>query len=365
MPILPTCRTAAAAFFAIATAAALPRAQDVLLSEVRADGEQRWVELHNRGATPVDLSTWSLHHASQTTGTSHDHWWAFPAGTVMAPDSYLRVHWFQAAPPGATVPGELWTGATPFHFLFGLGGEALEGARGAFGLLSSQVNELMNSPSIFEDWVSWGEHGFAREPLAIQAGLWAAGRCAPAIPAGSSLARDPAATSTVPFPDLAWFVDNTPTPLQPNITGAIVQAYGTACVLPGNHLLGAPVLRATGQPLLGNAGFGLAIDHTTGIFGEFTLFAFAAAAAPPGQPSLLPPFGGVSCAQAIDALQWLGAWLAPAQIVTTPMPLSLAGLPPSALGAELHVQAIVLDLLPYAMPPYQGISNALRVVVGQ
>ena len=43
----------------------------------------------------------------------------------------------------------------------------------------------------------------------------------------------------------------------------------------------------------------------------------------------------------------------------------MAAVPASAVGAELHVQALVFDLLPYATPPFQGVSNALRLVVGQ
>jgi hypothetical protein len=37
-------------------------AQSVLLSEVRADAGGRWVEVHNRSAVSVDISSWSLHH---------------------------------------------------------------------------------------------------------------------------------------------------------------------------------------------------------------------------------------------------------------------------------------------------------------
>jgi hypothetical protein len=58
-------------------------------------------------------------------------------------------------------------------------------------------------------------------------------------------------------------------------------------------------------------------------------------------------------------------WLVPAQLMTTTMPLPLSGLPTAAVGTELHAQALVLDLLAGAYPPYQGVTNALRIVLGQ
>jgi hypothetical protein len=51
--------------------------------------------------------------------------------------------------------------------------------------------------------------------------------------------------------------------------------------------------------------------------------------------------------------------------MTTTMPLPLSGLPTAAVGTELHAQALVLDLLAGAYPPYQGVTNALRIVLGQ
>jgi hypothetical protein len=341
------------------------RAQEVLLSEVRADPQGRWVELHNRSANAIDISTWSLHHASLTVGMPQNYWWGFPSGTVIAPGGYLRVHWYQATPANGSVPGDLWTGNTPYDFLFGLGGETLSGTRGAFALFRSQANSLMSTPQIVEDWVSWGASGYQREPLAIQMGLWTAGNHAPAIPGGQSLARDEAAVDLVATADLAWFLDESPTPLQPNITGAAVVSYGQACVLPGNHLIGLPTLRAPLLPLLGSSQFGLAIDNTTGIYGEFVVIGFGAAAAPAGAPSILPPFAGVGCQEAIDTSALISTWLIPAQLLTTWVPLSLAGQPPAIVGCELHAQALVLDLVPATYPPYQGISNALRVTVGQ
>ena len=353
MPIATLARPLSALLLlAVALAPLRAQPQDVYVSEVRADGSETWIEVHNRGGAAANLSTWSLHAATRTPGMPQGYWWAFPAGTSLAAGAYLRVHWFRSAPP-TPAPGNLYTGTSPYGFLFGLGGEALSGTAGAVALFRSQANTKMTSPEFVQ-----------REPLAVAAGLWVAGRAAPPIPDGSSLARDPAAIGATAFPDEEWFVDASPTPLAPNVSGAVVESYGAACALPGHHLLGVPTLRAQGLPLLGNQGFGLVVDHTTGIYGEFVLVCFSAAAAPAGQPPILPPFAGIGCQVAIDATQLLSAFLVPAQVVGTPLPLPLAG-PPSIVGTELHAQAVVVELLPYAYPPYQGASNAVRLVVGQ
>ena len=135
--------------------------------------------------------------------------------------------------------------------------------------------------------------------------------------------------------------------------------------VPMAWLLGQPQLRTTSQPLLGNALFGFAIDATTGIYGEYALFAFSAGAAPITMPSVLPPAPAGGCRQAIDPTLLLALWLLPTQIVTTHVPLSLANQSPSLVGTQLHAQALVIDLLPFSYLPYQGITNALRLTFGQ
>ena len=360
-------RGAAAILTTMAAAAvtAPATAQTVLLNEVRADAGGRWIELHNRGAQPVDLSQWAIFYASLTPNMPQTYWWPFPNGTTLLPNGYLRVHWFQATPPGGAAAGDLWTGNTPSDFLWGLGGEQLLGQRGALGLLRSQDPALMSSPNVVEDWLVWGQSGFSREFMGTGAGVWSEGRFAPSIPAGQSLARDVDLVDTVSFEDQAWHLDTTPTPLATNQTGAVVEAYGAPCALPGNHLLGGPLLGTSSPPLLGNAQFALAVDHTTGLFGEFVLIGFSTGAGPANAPSILPPFAGIGCTQAIDAAGLITTWLVPAQLVSTTVPLSLQGVPSSAIGCELHAQALVIDLLVGAYPPYQGLSNALRLVVGQ
>ena len=150
-------------------------AQDVVLSEVRADAAERWVEILNRGTSAAELSTWSLYYATDTTGMPQNYWWAFPSGTTLAPDSYIRVFWFQNA-PSVVLPGEYYTGTSPYGYLFSLGGEALHGDAGAFALITSQQGSQMATASHFVDWVSWGQDGFVRENLAVQNGTWSSGR---------------------------------------------------------------------------------------------------------------------------------------------------------------------------------------------
>lgn len=357
-------RLAAGLLTTFVAAAGWLRGQTVLVNEVRADLGGRWIELHNRGATPVDLSTWSLHYCSRTPGMAQTYWWPFPSGTVLAANGYLRVNWYQV---GVNVPGasELWTGTSPYGFLFGLGGEQLSGTRGALALFRSQQNLQMNTAAMIADWVSWGEHDFPREALAVSEGLWTSGRHCPALPAGSSMARDAASIGVAQYTDLQWFFDSTPTPLLPNVTGAVVAAHGQPCTFPGHHLLGAPTLSAISLPLLGNSGFALTVGNTTGVLGEYVLIAFSAEAAAPGAPPVLPPISGVTCQQAIDIAQLITTRVMPSTILATPSPLPLVGLDPSLLGSELHAQALVLDLMPNAWPPFQGTSNGLRLVVGQ
>lgn len=338
--------------------------QDVYLSEVRADATETWIEIHNRGSANVDISQWSLHCATSTVSMPQEYWWPFPLGTTLAPGAFARVHWFQSA-PAVPIAGNYYTGTSPYGFLFGLGGEALHGDSGAAALFATQTSSQVNSPLVVRDWISWGGHGFTREHLAIATGLWHSDRQAPAILSGTSLARDPDIIGLTAHPDESWFTDYTPTPMMPNVTGAILQSYGTACTLPGNHLLGTPELRATSQPLRGNGQFAFAIDRTTGIYGEFAIVGFSSAAAPAGMPSILPLYSGNACRESIDTQLLVSAWLVPTSIISTIVPLPLTNLPPQVIGVELHVQALVVELLPATYPPYQGLTNALRVVVGQ
>lgn len=345
---------------------AITSAQDVYLSEIQIDASNstQWIELHNRGNNTADISTWSLHCQTTTPGMPNTYWWPFPAGTSLAPNAFMRVHWLAEA-PAAPQPGDLYTGTTPYDFLFGLGSETLFGDEGAAALLKSQDNSQMGLPAIYVDWVSWGVSGFQREDLAITAGLWSLGRFVTDFPSGTSIARDPDLMRTTTYPDEAWFIDFSPTPLMPNVTGAVIESYGNACTLPGNHLLGVPSLTTDTQPLLGNGQFGFSVQNTTGIFGEFVVIGFSASAAPAGQFSILPAYSGTGCQEVINTAELVATWLVPATILQTDVPLPLDNLSTQVVGLELHVQALVIELLPTANPPYQGLSDALRIVIGQ
>lgn len=242
-------------------------AQQMVLSEVMVSGEDRWIELHNRGATAVDLSTWSLYHASMTAGMPQNYWWGFPAGTTVLAGGFLRVHWFRQA-PAVVEPGNLYTGTAAWGFLFGLGGEALRADRGALALLASRDNALMNSASVIEDWVSWGASGFRRETLAVQVGRWSGGRFVDGIASGESIARNVELMGAVGPHDREWFHDPTPTPLAPNVPGLAVRSFGQACTALGHHLLGTPQLQVLSSPIVGNRQFGLRVASTTGLLGE-------------------------------------------------------------------------------------------------
>ncbi|MGE3171648.1 MAG: lamin tail domain-containing protein [Planctomycetota bacterium] len=347
----------------VATLHTAAPAQDVILSEVAAGDTGSWIELHNRGAAAVDLSTWSLYLTTATPHQPNTYWWAFPPGTSVPAAGFLLVRWM-APIPAAPVPGEVATGDTLQHFLFGLGGEALPEAHGSLALLRTQRNELMNTVAMFADWVTWGPGAPPREDLAEQAGVWVQGHAAPALLPGGSLARHPG-SGLAGHPELQWFVDPTPTPLGDNTGAADVASIGTACAPVGHHLLGAPRLRADSLPLLGNGGFALVVDHTTGVLLEHCLIAFAAEPSPTGLRGLLPPApGDADCAVWLDpgsafATRWLRTTMG-----GTAVPLPLDALPPALAGARFTAQALVFDFWSTAWPPYQGLSNALVVTLG-
>ena len=185
-------------------------AQTVVLSEVSTGGTDRWIELHNRSSAPADISAWSIYLATNTPNRPQTYWWGFPAGTVLGADSFLRVHWYQAA-PGTTNPGEIWTGNTVYQFLFGLGAEPLPTTAGAIALVRTQANTYMNNPVVFADFVQYGVAGLNRESLAVQNGVWTAGAALPAPSASQSLARNPALIGFA-APQAQWLLDDTPTP---------------------------------------------------------------------------------------------------------------------------------------------------------
>lgn len=348
---------------ALAIGLAIPApTQQVVLSEVMVSGDDRWIELHNRGSTTVELSTWALYHASMTAGMPQNYWWGFPAGTTAPAGGFLRVHWFRQAPT-AIEPGNLYTGTAAWQFLFGLGGEALRSDRGALALLNSRDNALMNSASVIEDWVSWGTAGFRRETLAVQVGRWTSGRFVDVIAPGESIARNVVLMGAVGPHDREWFHDPTPTPLAPNVPGLVVQSFGQACTALGHHLLGTPGLQVLSSPIVGNRQFALRVSSTTGLLGETVLMGFTWGALPNGGSGWLPPIPGApECPLFIDPTLPLGAVWVNARPMQTDVVIPL--LLPALVGLRFQVQALVLDHFANAFPPYQGTTNALDITIG-
>jgi len=338
-------------------------AQDVILSELGRDANGSWIELHNRGATNADISPWSIYLATSTANMPRTYWWGFRPNTVIAPGGYLLVRWLQPI-PSSPVQGEVATGNSNPYFLFGLGAEQLPDAPGALALFRTQSSALVSNPAVIHDWVSWGGNGLSRENLAIQNGKWRAGGAAPVLAQGFSLARHPANTWSSQ-PDLAWFLDETPTPSGANVGAASVATIGAPCAPFGHTLLGEPRLAATSMPVLGNSSFGITIDNTTGVFLEWCILAMSAGTLPIGRSDLLPPTaGGDSCFVLVDPSTSFGTLWSRTGMARTTIPMSLQGLPAALAGQSFALQAIVLDLSPNAWPPYKGLTNALAITIG-
>ena len=158
---------------------ALPATSQVVISEINFSAQDanddQWIEIANLGGGTAELNGWSLYLATSTPGVPGNYWFGFPQGTELAAGEILRVHW--GAPIPEEDPGELeiYTGTALVNFMFGYGYEPLATQGGALGLLSTQNNQLMNTPAIIRDWVSWGGGGYAREDLAVQNGSWVEG----------------------------------------------------------------------------------------------------------------------------------------------------------------------------------------------
>lgn len=343
---------------ALITVAALASAQqNVALSEVHVTDQ--WIELANLSGVNQDISSWTVYLATKTPGMPQNYFFGFPPGTVMAPSSFLRVRWLQPI-PATPEPGSVFTGNTIFHFLFGLGAEPLQQIS-AVGLFRTQANNQMNTPSLIEDWVSWGDGNLRREDLAAQNGRWTLGRFLEAPLSNESLARATSAIGTVSTKDLEWFHDQSPTPLESNTTAMGSNATPPACLAPGNHLLGPPNLTLASYPVCGNREFGYRIANTSGVLGEFVILVFSAGLG--NQAPLLPPTSGPPCPEYLNYALFMGALLVGATPGVTTLPHNFANLPISFRGTAYFIQAVVLDGFT-SVPPYQGVSNALQISIG-
>ncbi len=364
--IVPMPKNCTKALVALALTAAISdtaACQSVIVSEIGRDANGAWIEIHNRGALTADVSAWSLYLATATPGMPRTYWWGFRPNTVIAAGGHLLVRWLQPIPAVPT-PGEVATGNTNPYFLFGLGAETVPQTQGAIALFRTQYSGNMSSATWIADWVSWGGNGLSREDLAIQNGAWRANNSAPSMQQGCSLARHPGSTWATQ-PELAWFVDETPTPGSANVGSAALSVSGSACAPMGHTLLGAPTLGATSMPVLGNSAFGLTVDNTTGVYAEWCIVALSGGTMPVGRADLLPPTpGGASCLVLLEPSTAFGTLWTRTAPMRTSLPMSMQGLPAALAGQSFAMQALVFDMSPSAWPPYKGVTNALTVTIG-
>jgi hypothetical protein len=324
-------------------AAAAPA--QILISEINFKPQQttddQWIELVNLGANKLDLSSWSLYQATNTNNAPQNYWFGFPPGTEIQPGKYLRVHWFVPVKPNTST--DIYTGDTIWHFLFGYGAEALHGDAGAIALVSTQQNLLMNSPTVYVDWVGWGVNGLRRENLAIQNGRWISNQKVGIPVEKDSIALDYSA-QTEPTPASAFFHDVSPTPGDHNHEMALVETYGTTCGV-GN--VGAPGLSAVSIPAVGNRDFGLRIDNTAAGNNGVLLFAS-------GQGNGSLTFG--PCKIWLDPATLLVAQGYTTTFGQTTLPLPI---PVTLSFGTVFVQSVVI-LQPPTGTDF-GFSNGLRV----
>lgn len=334
---------------ALAAVCSRPCSAQVTISEIDASSTQAWVELLNRGANEVDLSNWSLYHATKTPHRSGTYWFAFPAGTRIAADGFLRIHW--GAPLQATTdPREIYTGDKNWHFLFGHGFETLDPEQGALAVVRTSLNQEMNNPNIFEDWVSWGTSGFARENIAVQSmpfSLWKQGSFVPKPEGAASIALHPPLDAD-PTPLDAWLVDYSPTPLAVNIgENSAIALDPRGCEVNKPE----PVaLRVEGIPYHGNKDVSLVVDHTQGpAFFEGLILMIA-------NHGHTAPFGPCFVLELRP-----GTWMLPAmgtQFGSTTVPAPL--IEPSLRGMAFDIQALV-----YTPSLYFSFSNRVRLRISQ
>ena len=252
MRITPLC-----AALALVTGLSAPTARaQVVLSEVDFKAGQQSVEIMNRGPGEVDLSAWTVYAETRTPGKPQTYFFGFPKDTKLKSNEFILLHWFQDIKTTQKCKvgngWEIWTGKSVFHFLFGLGGEALDSRVGALGLFNSQTSSDMNKAAFIQDWVSWGSTGFKRESLAIANNKWVKDSFAP----GQTLVgpKDPSLAymyTNLNAPSNGfndWFLDQVPTPCADNTNGALLKTIGKGCK--GTRAT-TPVLGANGIPKRG------------------------------------------------------------------------------------------------------------------
>lgn len=323
----------------------------VVITEVHPD--ESWIELHNRGATTVDLSDWAVYCATDTPARVQTYWWGFAPDTEIAPDAFLRVNWFH--PAQAATATDVYTGDGFHDFLFLLGGESLQRTAGAVALLSSSDGDEMGNPLIYRDWVAWGAAGLARSVFAEDAGLWTPGTFVAAPPAGSSIALASEPTAE-PTPVSDFFHDATPSPLARNNAGAVVRHYGHACAV---GAMNAPSLEAVGVPSVGNDEFTIRAHGTYGAHGQTIVFLLGLQEGDGG----IIPIPELACPLWVSGPVML-TYVRPATFGSfyTDLPFSLAGFGQGAAGLTLYMQAFGA-VLPFTEFDYTS-SGGIAITLG-
>ncbi|MCF2707334.1 lamin tail domain-containing protein [Arcanobacterium haemolyticum] len=115
------------------TSAILP---DLLISEVESspdgtpDDSRDWIELHNRGSQPIDISGYTLKDNKDS------HSYVFPAGTTLAPGEFVVISEIIDTTPGG-------------HFTFGLGKEDSVRLFDEAGTLVDSVSWTSHAPTTY------------------------------------------------------------------------------------------------------------------------------------------------------------------------------------------------------------------------
>lgn len=230
--------------------------------------DDQWIEIINLGNETQDLGNWAIYLATKTANQPQNYWFGFPTGASLPKDTIMRIHW-GAKITTTSNPLDIQTGNTVKNFLFGLGFEPFDPKRGALALMNTNLNSNVNNPSSFVDWISWGESGFKREDLAIEAELWMENQFVNAPKAKESIALATFLQSE-PTPTSAYFLDHTPTPQLGNHRGFFAETYGRKSCSTGQAK--PAQLWFEGIPTDGNeqyredytAGFAFTIDNTRG-----------------------------------------------------------------------------------------------------
>lgn len=342
---LPSVMLATVAWTGIATA---DLSSQVIISEVDFSATDHWIELHNQSPSDFDLSNFSIYHATKTPFRMNDYWYGIPMGTVIKGKNYLRIFWgveVPLNPPGD--PRNMFTGNSPWNFLFGHGFEKLDASQGAIGLCKTKLNSQMNNAGIFTDWIQWGGINFKRGQTAVNSRLWESNTTTILAPSTSQsvIVIYDERNRVTPPAMTAYAHDDSPTPLGHNAFPLERKSLGGACnsAAPGNFLL-----TGEGFPFYGNPDFKLSVSGTQGpAFFEamMLLFSFDSATA-------RTPMGICDSLDLNKLLYYTTPFATTAGSTTLSTPLSG---PASLKTATVYVQGAVMTMF------YFGVTDVLKL----